>query len=287
MKMQLLSGSRLDLNVLKQALQRPEPYMKSSHRFWDDEYIATQMLQHHLDPDHEAASRRPETIRAEASFIMQRTGLQAGMQMLDLGCGPGLYVGEFARSGAQIAGLDLSRNSIEYARENVQTLFANVEFSVGNYLTAPIAAGHDLITLIYFDFCALSPEDQKVLLQNVYDGLAKDGHFVLDVLTDYTRTDVGEKITVCQNGLWSPDPYVEIYQAFLYQEPKTEGFQYTILDEEGDLRSIRIFHRLFAPEEIRALLHECGFRVAERYRDLAGHPWTEGSPTMALFCRKD
>ncbi len=283
---QFLHNGRLDLDLLEQALQRPEPYTKSSHPFWDDEYIATQMLLHHLDPDHDAASRRPDTIFAEAEFIMGHTQLRAGMRMLDLGCGPGLYVQEFARSGAQIKGLDFSKNSIRYARENIQSKLANVEFIEGNYLTTPIAAGYDLITLIYFDFCALSPADQKQLLGNVHQGLAKDGYFVFDVLTDYTRTDVGEKITVCKQGLWSPDPYVEIYQAFVYQEPRTEGFQYTILDEYGSIRSMRIFHRLFAPEEIRALLQECGFTIEERYQDLSGHPWREGSASMALFCRK-
>ena len=284
--MQLLNNDRLDLNVLAQALAQPEPYAQSTHRFWDDPYITTQMLQHHLDPQTDAASRRPETIRAEADCIVQRTGLRKGMQALDLGCGPGLYVREFARTGAQVLGMDISLHSVQYAREHVQKHFPETSFTVDNYLTAVLEPIYDLITLIYYDFCALSPQHQQQLLKNVHAGLSKDGYFVLDVLTEHTHTQVGEKVTVFQEGLWSPDPYVEIYQAFLYPEPKTEGFQYTILDEKGSLRTMRIFHRLFSADEIRALLSDCGFIIEERFRDLSGRPWSEGAESMALFCRK-
>ena len=284
--MRLMNDERLDFTLLQKALERPELYQESSHPFWDDEYIASQMLKHHLDPSSDAASRRPDAIRKEAAFIVDRTGLGCGMTLLDLGCGPGLYVREFARSGAHAAGLDISETAVQYARKHVQIYCGNTDFQVGNYLEADILTGYDVMSLIYFDFCALSPLNQRRLLGQVCNALDREGWFVLDILTDRTRTEVGEKVTVSREGLWSPKPYLEIYQAFRYQSPTAEGFQYTIVGEQGDLRSMRIFHRLFSAEEIQKLLEECGFRIMERYADLAGRPWTEGSDTMALFCQK-
>lgn len=41
---------------------KPEPFTPGEPLFWDDPHISSQMLQYHMDPKTEAASRRPETI---------------------------------------------------------------------------------------------------------------------------------------------------------------------------------------------------------------------------------
>ena len=41
--------------------EKPAPFTPGEPLFWDDPHISTHMLAAHLDPDFEAASRRPET----------------------------------------------------------------------------------------------------------------------------------------------------------------------------------------------------------------------------------
>ena len=47
----------LNLRQLAELTRRPAAMERSAARFWDDPYIARQMLKAHLDPNTDAASR--------------------------------------------------------------------------------------------------------------------------------------------------------------------------------------------------------------------------------------
>lgn len=74
------------------------------------------MLQHHLTPDDDLASRTHAFIDASVAWLRERLGLGAGSRVLDLGCGPGLYAHRLARAGVEVLGIDVSRRSLEHAR---------------------------------------------------------------------------------------------------------------------------------------------------------------------------
>ena len=83
----------LDIQQIHQSLT-PPPLFERGEPMWHDPYIAKQMLTYHLNESHDIASRRPEAIDSIVAWITQRLGLQAGMSLLDLGCGPGLYTAD-------------------------------------------------------------------------------------------------------------------------------------------------------------------------------------------------
>lgn len=94
---------------------KPAPFTHGEALFWDDPHISSQMLQVHLHPDIDAASRKVETIDSSVEWLPQTLRLETGASLLDLGCGPGLYACRFARAGFRVTGVDYSRRSIEYA----------------------------------------------------------------------------------------------------------------------------------------------------------------------------
>ena len=98
------------------SLKRPLLYERTGEKFWTDPYIATQMLEAHLNPNTDAASRKSDFICRCAAWISSL--LPEGTSLLDIGCGPGLYTKRFAEHGLRITGLDFSENSIAYAREH-------------------------------------------------------------------------------------------------------------------------------------------------------------------------
>ena len=284
--MRIINDNKIDLQTLKNSIAKPEIFEKGTDRFWDDEHISKQMLELHLNPEVEAASKTKEIIKAETNFIIKSTNMDADKIVLDLGCGPGLYVKQFAKTGAKITGIDLSDRSINYAKENIKSAYKNTEFFKMNYLDISFIESFDIATLIFYDFCALSTNDQERLLSKIHKSLKDDGVFIFDVVSENRKTSVTSSISVCEGGFWSPNSYIEIVNIFMYEEPKTEGNQYTIIDEDGATRVIRIYHRLFGLEEIIKLLNDNNFKVETVYKNLEGEALSEGSETYGIFARK-
>lgn len=284
--MNIIKKDMLDFSIIRKLTQKPALYEKSTHKFWDDPHIAQQMLMYHLNPDVEAASKTRQTIEVETSFIIQVTGMNAASAVIDLGCGPGLYVDGFAGTGARVLGVDLSTNSIRYAKENIQVENEHVVFKEMNYLQLAEESAFDIATLIFYDFCALSLEDQSELLKRIHSALNPGGHFVFDVFSEFHETEMKTDIECVDSGFWSPEPYWMIKSSFMYSDPKVEGFQYAIVDECGETRMIRVFHRLFSLQELTDLLKDHGFEVDAAYKNFKGEALNMDSGTIAVIARK-
>ena len=83
---------------------KPELYAPSTSAFWDDEHISKGMLEAHLDPNWEAASRKHEFIDESVKWIESIAPSSQYRELLDLGCGPGLYAERFSNIGYSVTG---------------------------------------------------------------------------------------------------------------------------------------------------------------------------------------
>jgi len=282
----IIHDHKIDLQALKKCIDKPPIFQKGNAKFWDDQYISEQMLKLHLNPEIESASKTMETIKEETRFIIEQTAMSDKKTVLDLGCGPGLYVKEFAKTGAKVIGLDISHRAIDYANATIKPDYENTAFYHMNYLDMEFKGSFDVATLIFYDFCALDPGEQSKLLVKVHEALGDHGVFIFDVVSQYKKPSAATSITVCEGGFWSPDPYLEILEVFLYEDPKTEGLQYTIISEDGTSRIIRIYHRLFGLAEITRLLNCHHFRVEKIYENLKGEKLKENAETYGIIARK-
>lgn len=283
--MNIINAGLLNFSALDDAFKKPEVYTKSTSKFWDDDYIAKQMLEFHLNPSVEAASKKASTIQAETKFIIKSTSMKK-KDVLDLGCGPGLYVAEFAKSARSVLGIDLSQNSIDYANDTVAPKCTNVRFKRMNYLSLEDKEAFDIATLIFYDFGALDFHDQKGLLLKIHEALRPGGHLVFDVLSDQAEHPESFSINIKSKSFWSPEPTMEAHRKMFYRDPLVRGDQYTLISETGELRIIRVYDRLFSKQEITDLLEEAGFDVVTLVNDLSGTPFSSDSKTMGIIAKK-
>ena len=79
--------------------------------------------------------------------MMTDAGLQPGMCILDLGCGPGLYCRRWAQAGLTVTGIDYSRRSIEYAIADAQARNLPVTYRYQNYLEMAYEPVFDAVSL--------------------------------------------------------------------------------------------------------------------------------------------
>ncbi len=52
----------------------------------------------------------------EVAFLVDILGLEAGMRVLDVGCGPGRHAHALGRRGIEVHGVDISQRFVELAR---------------------------------------------------------------------------------------------------------------------------------------------------------------------------
>jgi 2-polyprenyl-3-methyl-5-hydroxy-6-metoxy-1,4-benzoquinol methylase len=117
-------------------------WQRSDGPFWDDEHISKGMLEAHLNPDWDAASRKHSFIGASVKWLSGV--IPAKGKILDLGCGPGLYAKRLSDVGYDVTGMDFSKRSIAYAKSRD----AKTEYIYKNYLELDYNAIFDAVVLI-------------------------------------------------------------------------------------------------------------------------------------------
>lgn len=268
--------------------EKPAPFTPGEPLFWNDPHISKQMLEAHLNPNVDAASRRPETIDRIVQWLIQTLGLKPGDSLLDLGCGPGLYASRFARLGFQVTGVDYSRRSIDYASKYAKENHLDIAYRYENYLELQDENLYDAVFLIYGDLCPLSPGQRATLLKNIVRALKPKGTFVLDVTTRECRKKYGNKNRwyAAESGFWKPGPHLVLEEGFDYPEQSLWLDQYTVIESDEKISVYRNWFQDYTPDTITAELAQAGFIVESICGDLTGQPYTPESEWIGIVTTK-
>ena len=271
---------------LFQCLQRPELYETGPWPFWNDPHISGQMLQYHLNPEVDGASRNHAFIRRSAEWIAALPDDPRGKKLLDLGCGPGLYTRIFHEKGFRVRGIDYSERSIAYARSHSSP---EIDYVCGDYLQTDFPENTDVITLIYCDFGVLPPDRRRRLLAKAFQALKPGGMLVFDVATPEAYPDKSEKYELehhPEGGFWSPADHFCLTVSRYIPDDSTFSRQYAILTG-NDLKYYYLWDHLFTAEELQTELARTGFRDIILRDDLAGTPRGQGDgATLAAVAYK-
>ena len=268
-------------------IQKPTLYQKSERPFWDDPYIASQMLLAHLNPDLEAASRKMSFIDASVNWIATMLPSNKYPDLLDIGCGPGLYTERFFSKGYHVTGLDFSIGSIEYARQSAKNQQMDIPYFHQNYLTMSLDQTYDLCTLIYCDYGALSATDRATVMKNVYEHLKPGGMFLLDAFTLHHLEMTPDQNTwyYCKNnGFWRENEHIEISSKYRYSD--TVLLHQATIIENDDATTYYIWNTCFSIESLQKEAEDAGFKVVDFYGDIAGAPYAIKSDTLAVLLQK-
>lgn len=274
--------------VLSILRHRPTVYEPNEHAFWDDEHISKGMLAAHLDPETEAATRNPEFVRRSAEWI---AGFAAGTnrpKLLDLGCGPGIYAELLAEQGFDVTGVDISRRSLAYAREQSEKKGSKISYIRGDYRTIDYDGAFDFATLIYCDFGVLSPPDRAALLKRIHKALKPGGRFITDVCSLRLYEDRPEltRWSYEDGGFWSEKPHACLHAFLRYDETNTYADRYVIVESDS-VRSFNIWNHRFSREELLEDLINAGFKSAEFYGTAAGDAYWDGSETICAVASRE
>ena len=258
----------LDVNDIMKLSMKPELYQKGTAVMWTDSYISKQLLQVHLNPDVDLASRKIKTIKATVKWILKKVG-KSNLKILDLGCGPGLYSQLLAQEGHKVTGMDFSDQSIKYAIKTAKENTLSIEYRQQNYLDFEEVEKYDLVILIYTDFGVLVPDDRDTLLENIHHALKPDGFFLFDVLND---TQLDQRVTpnsweLTEKGFWRDKPYLALSNSFLYPDEKVVLYQHCVLEKDQS-EVYRFWTHFFSHEDMMEILARNHFRGIEFFENV-------------------
>jgi SAM-dependent methyltransferase len=277
------------LRDLHQAAKKPPLFEKTERSFWTDPYVSNHVLNAHLDPSTDDASRRPQTIKKSTRWIAEKTGGGAGRRLLDLGCGPGLYCSEFCRLGYDVTGIDFSKTSIERAERNARESGEQIVYMHDDFVAADLPGGFDIVTMIYGAFCVLSNDERDLLLWKLRKILKPGGYFFFDVFTEaYEESHRLETDWYLQaaDGFWSPDPHMVLEQSFRYPDQAAYLNQYFVLSANAGVKKYHIWHHYYSRKTIAELVTAHKLEVREVCGDLAGAPFDTDGAWIGLVARR-
>ncbi|HST60408.1 MAG TPA: methyltransferase domain-containing protein [Longimicrobium sp.] len=218
----------------------------------------------------------PERTEAEADWLVDALGLEAGAAVADVGCGTGRHSLALAGRGMAVTGLDASADFVARARAEAERTGTAATFVHGD-MRAPEGGPYDAVLLLYQSFGFFSDEENELVLARWAARLTPGGRMVLDLwnrdrLTRNFRPQrtftLGDGSRVEENSAFDPAT------GFLHREFVFRG-------DDGERRYPARF-RLYAASELAAMLRHRGLRVERMFGSLTGGPFGMDAARMVI-----
>jgi len=120
-------------------------------------------------------------MRPTSLALLQRAGLKAGMNVLEIGCGGGDLAFDIARivgAGGRVLGTDIDQTKLDLAiREAAELNLTNIEFELGNITESAPAGNFDLV---HTRFVLTHVTNPPLALKHIRDVLRPGGTIVVE-----------------------------------------------------------------------------------------------------------
>ena len=230
---------------------------------WDDPDFSRRMLDEHLSQEHDLASRKQDMIRTQVFWIHEHIRNNAPAKLLDIGCGPGLYIEQFTALDYDCSGIDFSPASIEYAKSQLDDKAKLIE---GDIRSVDFSSGFDLAMMIYGEFNVFSPDECREILKKMFEALSPGGKLLLEAHAFEAVERIGRAPNSWYKsgpgllGLFSDEPHICLTENHWLNRQQTALQQFHILKSvKGTVTTYRSTTKAWTNDQYIDLLKEAGF----------------------------
>jgi SAM-dependent methyltransferase len=272
----------------------PQPWIDGDKIPWNEPGFSQRMLREHLSQAHNAASRRFAIIDEHVAWLHHQVLGDQPARILDLGCGPGLYLNRLAQLGHRGTGIDFSPASIAYARATAENGDLAVQYRLDDLRTAEFSDSssdaYDLAMLLYGEFNTFRPSVAQVILRKTYAALQSGGRLLLEPSSFASIEALGKpgpSWYAAQAGLWSDQPHVVLQDNAWDGELSASVERYTIIDAAtGALVQHAMTTHAYDEADVARLLGDAGFVGVTTYPSLLGRADGEHAGFYAVLAQK-
>ena len=227
------------------------------------------------------SDRRLSSTPAEVDLVVALLGVEPGIKILDLCCGPGRHSLELARRGFHVTGVDRTGKYLEQARENARAEGLEVEFVQEDMRTFCRPDSFNTVINMFTSFGYFEdPEEDRQVVINVHRSLKTGGLFLMDMM--------GKEVLahVFRERDWSERDGIILLQERKVSQDWGWIWNRWIMLKGNERIERELSHRLYAATEIVPLLQECGFTPVNVYGGLDGSPYDHTARRMVTVARK-
>ena len=212
--------------------------------------------------------------------------------VLELACGTGRLTIPLKKEGIAITGLDLAAPMLERAGIKAAEAGVKIPFLRGDASKFSLGQKFNLIFMAFHSMQHLSRRGEiEGLFASVSRHLAPGGRFVFDVFNPNPHCLVRDPEEMLPVAYYhDPAGHNKILVNETYSYDKAAQVSRIIWhyrsEKTGKTVKKRLNLRCFYPEELLALAHYNGFRVAARYGDFRGRPFSGASLEQILVLNK-
>ena len=200
----------------------------------------------------------PQATQSEAEFVIDAMGLQAGTQVLDVGCGYGRHAMELAARGFHVVGLDLSTPLLVRGGEEAMRRGLQINFVRGDMRELDFDAQFDGAYCLFSTFGYFDDETNKKAITNIARALKPGGRVVIEILNrDYVIADLPTRVW------WEGDGCVVLEEVELNYFSSRIQVNRSVVFDDGRQLEQEISLRAYSLHEVGKLMHAAGFRVLE------------------------
>jgi SAM-dependent methyltransferase len=227
--------------------------------------------------------RDDEDARRAVALIQSVISWRPGDRILDLACGPGRHAAELERLGGHVVGFDLSRAMLRRAHDRMGARLVRGDMRALPFRDGSFALAVNLFTSFgYF----LDDAEHRLVVRQVAAALAPGGHFVLDYLNaEQVRRTI--QLSEQAKGRAGGGTSERRSGPRVIRRIDSDGrFVIKEIELRGRARSFQERVRLYAADDLEALLAGAGLRVVARFGDYdAGAPGPNAPRVILVAAR--
>jgi len=221
-----------------------------------------------------------ERTKQDVDFMIDVLNLPDGGKMLDLFCGLGRHSIVLAERGYKPVGIEYNQEYLEIAHARAQEKKVEAKFIHGDVRKIEFGINYDAAIIMYHSFGYFSDEDDRKVLQKIYDALHKQCRFLIEILS---RDWLLSNFVAHEESIFD-DIKIKEERTF---DSSTNRVNFVIKRYKGgEVITKRGSWRLYSADEMTQILSKIGFKFIAGYNDLDKSPLTKNTRLMRLVFEK-
>lgn len=267
------NSARMNLKALH-TRRPPTPFAGESKIPWHEPAFSERMLREHLSQEHDRASRRFSTIDRQVAWIHETVQQKRPGRILELGCGPGMYLSRLARLGHRCTGIDFSPAAIAYAQTEADRNESSCEYQFRDIRAGDFGTGFDAVLFLYGEFNTFTSDDARSILAAARGALVDGGALVLEVHDEAIVREMGEARPTwftAEQSVFADEPHVCLSENFWHPEARAATERHYVYPITGkDNRTYTSTTQAYSDAEYGELLKDADFPATKRFESLTG-----------------